>query len=67
MEQRLEVGAGEVLLQELGQGGPREKRGKGAEWGRCKEGWGFIQPSLHLEFGINHSDEEEHCGLARKD
>lgn len=40
------------------------RRGEGEQLGRCKEGWGLIHPSLHFEFDINHSDEEEHCGLA---
>ena len=55
---------GEVPLQEVGQGGALGRRGEGGQLGRCKEGWGLIHPSLHLEFDINHSDEEEHCGPA---
>ena len=55
---------GGVPLQELGQGGPSGEEGKGSSWEDVRKAGDSYTPSLHLEFDISHSDEEEHCGPA---
>ena len=57
-------GEGGFGCKSLAKGGPSGEEGKGSSWEDVRKAGDSYTPSLHLEFDISHSDEEEHCGLA---